>query len=56
MEWERIVSTLGFPIFVAVYFMIRTEKIISEFTASNKELTIVIKQLKHMVGELKGGG
>ena len=41
----ELISTLGFPIFVAVWFMMRTEKIIALNTIALKDLTIIVKLL-----------
>ncbi len=38
MEWIEIISTVGFPITIVVWFMIRTEKIIQNNTEVMREV------------------
>ena len=37
------ISALGFPVFVAIYLMIRTDKILQENTNATKDLTAFLK-------------
>lgn len=39
----RAISALGFPIFVAVYLLFRTDRILGEVRDAVKELTAVFK-------------
>ena len=43
MDIITVISTVGFPIAMCIYFMFRFEKTISENTKAVKELTIMIK-------------
>lgn len=46
MTWEGIgafISTIGFPVFVAVYLLIRTDKIVRENTEVTKDLIVFLK-------------
>lgn len=38
MEWTEIISSVGFPITVCLWFMLRTEKIISNNTQVMKRV------------------
>ncbi len=40
--WIRVISTVGFPIAVAAYLLIRLEHNIKELTATVTKLTIVL--------------
>ena len=40
--WINIIGSLGFPIFVAVYFMVKIEKVLA---TNNRLLTIVATKL-----------
>ena len=41
----KVISTLGFPIFVAVWLLIRTDSLI-------KTLTVAVESLKDEIGKL----
>ena len=41
----KVISTLGFPIFVAVWLLIRTDNLI-------KTLTVAVESLKDEIGKL----
>lgn len=45
-EYIQIISQTGFPIFVALYFMLRFEKEIKENTTVLRELKFLIKNTK----------
>lgn len=44
-EWVTLIQTLGFPIFVCVWFMWRTESIIKENTAAINQLAKLVEKL-----------
>jgi len=41
-EFVQIVSTVGFPIAVSLWFMLRTEKVINNNTAMLEQVKVVI--------------
>lgn len=43
MEITALISTLGFPIVVCLWFMLRTEKIIMKNTEAINNLILIIK-------------
>lgn len=43
MEFTDLISSVGFPIAVCIWFMFRTEKIIKDNTAAIRELKQEIK-------------
>ena len=43
-EYIQVVSNLGFPIFVAIWFMLRMEKVIKNNTNSLKEIQKVMEK------------
>lgn len=50
MSWELItpqfIATVGFPIAVASYLLVRQEKTIRELTTAVQQLTLYISKLK----------
>lgn len=40
----QLIGTLGFPIFVSLWFMLRTEKVISANTVALTEFTAELKR------------
>ena len=38
-EWLGVMQTLGFPVFVTLWFMFRLEKVLNKNTETLKELT-----------------
>jgi len=45
-EWMIAVREFGFPIFVCIWFMFRTERIIKENTLAIRSLAESVKNLK----------
>lgn len=43
---SAIISNLGFPVFVAVWLLVRTDKVTRDLTAAIRELTRMIDQHK----------
>ena len=41
----KIISQVGFPVFVAAYLLIRTDKLLRELTTAVKELTQAVARL-----------
>ena len=41
-EWVKIISTVGFPIAITAYLLMRLENIIKELTGSVNKLIIVL--------------
>lgn len=46
MDYVSLIQTLGFPIFVVVWFMFRTEKVLTSNTKAIQELTTAIIEKK----------
>ena len=42
----QLISQVGFPIVVAAYLLIRTDKLLRETTTALKELTQAVRELK----------
>jgi len=43
-DYASLIGTLGFPIFVCLWFMIRTEKVIKANTEAFNRLTVVLSR------------
>jgi len=46
MDYVSLIQTLGFPIFVVVWFMFRTEKVLNNNTAAINNLSSIIIEKK----------
>jgi hypothetical protein len=42
MDYVQVISNVGFPIFVAVYLLVRVERVVNKNTEAIKELCRVI--------------
>jgi hypothetical protein len=45
-EILKLVSNVGFPIFIAVWLLIRTDKFLREMTLAVKELTEAVRAVR----------
>ena len=43
MELETIIGSYAFPIVMCLWFMFRTEKVITENTAATKEMVLILR-------------
>lgn len=43
-QWTRVVSSVGFPIGIAIYLLIRMESVITKLTDAVTKLTTVMAQ------------
>ena len=49
-ELIELIGQYGFPIFVCIWFMFRTEKIIAENTSAIIKLTVLVEKLVDKLG------
>lgn len=52
-ELKDLVSTLGFPIFVAVWMMVRDAKMLDSLTRTLSELTNAVKGMKEALSSME---
>lgn len=45
MEYVNIISSVGFPIFMALYLLVRFEKVIKENSTAVREMTLTLARL-----------
>lgn len=53
-EILKAVSTVGFPIVMCIYIIIKLEKVVSENTKATNENNILVRELKILVEKLNG--
>jgi len=46
IDYIEIISNVGFPIFVALYMMIRMEKATKEHTEAINKMTLILERLE----------
>lgn len=55
-EFANIVSTIGFPITISLFLLLRVEKKISELHSEVEDMIVEIKLMKEIVSSCKGRG
>ena len=48
-EWITLVNSVGFPIFVSLYYMLIHQKAVKELSTNIRENTFVLRELKEVV-------